>query len=198
MRFNLLAGALVATGLVALPASVQAQNAEACFLRGATPAEAAERPSPLGVVAIPMGEMEATLCYGRPSANGRTMLGGLDPLDQPWRLGANEATAIHLPFAATIGDVEVEPGSYSIYAIPGESSFEFFVNGITERWGIPINDAVVAENLGSFTRDVAETDEFVETLTFTWEAHGAMMGHLVFEFENRRVEIPIHMAGMEH
>ena len=67
-----------------------------------------------------------------------------------------------------------------------------------ERWGIPVNDAVVAENVGSFTRDVAETAEFVETLTFTWEAHGAMMGHLVFEFENRRVEIPIHMAGMQH
>ena len=58
------------------------------------------------------------------------------------------------------------------------------MNGITERWGIPINDAVVAENVGSFMRDVAETEEFVETLTFTWEAHGAMMGHLVFEFEN--------------
>ncbi|NNK63270.1 MAG: DUF2911 domain-containing protein [Gemmatimonadetes bacterium] len=198
MRFNLLAGALVATGLVALPASLQAQNAEACFLRGATPAEAAERPSPLGVVAIPMGEMEAPLCYGQPSANGRTMVGGLDPLDQPWRMGANEATAIHLPFDATIGDVEVEAGSYSLYTIPGEDSFEIFVNGNAERWGVPINEGVRGADIGSFTRSVAETDEFVETLTFTWESHGAMMGHLVFEFENRRVEIPIHMAGMQH
>ena len=197
MRRLLLAGAFVSAGLVVLPGQAQAQDASACFLR-TTVAEAADRPSPLGVVAITMGEAEATLCYGRPSANGRTMVGGLDPLDQPWRMGANEATAIHLPFDATIGDVAVEAGSYSLYAIPGEDSFEIFVNGNAERWGVPINAGVQEANLGSFTRPIAETDDFVETLTFTWESHGAMMGHLVFEFENRHVEIPIHMAGMEH
>ena len=35
-------------------------------------------------------------------------------------------------------------------------------------------------------------------MTFTWEAHGEGMGHLVMEWENTRVEIPIHMAGMGH
>lgn len=197
MRNHTLAGALLAAGLVVLPGHLQAQNVDACFVNG-TAAEAAERPSPLGVVAIPLGENEATLCYGQPSARGRTMVGGLDPLGQPWRMGANEATAIHLPFAATIGGVEVEPGSYSLYAIPGETEFEIVVNASAERWGVPINAEVREQDVGSFTRSVAETDEFVETLTFSWEAHGEGMGHLVFEFENRRVEIPIHMAGMSH
>ena len=197
MRNQTLAGTLLAAGLIAFPGNLQAQNVDACFLNG-TPAEAAERPSPLGVVAIPLAGQEATLCYGRPSARGRTMVGGLDPLGQPWRMGANEATGIHLPFAATIGSVAVEPGSYSLYAIPGETEWEIVVNASAERWGVPIDADVRAQDVGSFTRSVAETDDFVETLTFTWEAHGEGMGHLVFEFENRRVEIPIHVAGMEH
>jgi hypothetical protein len=36
----------------------------------------------------------------------------------------------------------------------------------------------------------------VETLTFSWESHGEDMGHIVMEWENTRVEIPVHAAGM--
>lgn len=194
---SLLAGAFVA-GLTLMPGAAQAQGADACFIRGATAAEAAARPSPLKTTAVTMGGQTATLCYNAPSAKGRTMLGGLDPMGEPWRLGANEATAIHLPFDAMIGDVAVDAGSYSLYAIPGDDEFEFVVNNSVERWGIPITPEVRAEDVGSFTRPVTATDDFVETMTFTWESHGENMGHLVFEFENRRVEIPVHMGGMNH
>lgn len=198
MRSNTAAAVAFATGLLILPGALQAQNADACFLRGATAAEAAERPSPLGVLTFSLGEHEATLCYGRPSANDRVVMGELVPFGEPWRTGANEATAIHLPFAATIGGVAVEPGSYSIYTIPAEGEWEVVVNAGVERWGIPINGDVRAQDVGSFTRSAAATDDFVETLTFTWEAHGEGMGHLVMEWENTRVEIPVHMAGMGH
>jgi len=40
-------------------------------------------------------------------------MGELVPFGQPWRMGANEAAAIHLPFAAEVGVVDLEPGSYS-------------------------------------------------------------------------------------
>ena len=147
---------------------------------------------------IPMGEAEATICYGRPSAKGRAVMGELVPFDQAWRTGANEATAIHIPFAATIGGVEVEPGSYSIYTVPGETEWEITLSRSFERWGIPISAEVQEAVVGTFTRPAALSDEMVETMTFTWEAHGEMMGHVVLEWENTRVEFPIHMAGMNH
>lgn len=168
--------------------------ASACFLRGA-PEEVAERPSPLGVVEVALGDQTATFCYGRPSARGRTIMGELVPFGEPWRMGANEATALHLPFAADIGGIAVEPGSYSIYGIPGESEWEIVVNGESERWGVPINEGVTAHDLGSFSRPSATTDGMVETLTYTWMPHGEGMGHLVMEWENTRVEIPIHRSG---
>ena len=167
----------------------------ACFVRGTSLEEARTRPSPLGEVRFSLGGDEGLLCYGRPSANDRVVMGELVPYGAPWRLGANEATAIHVTFPAEIGDVEVEPGSYSLYAVPGEAEWEIFVNRQVERWGIPINEGVTGENIGSFTRPVARVETPVETLTFSWQEHGEGMGHLVMEWENSRVEIPVHRRG---
>jgi hypothetical protein len=165
-----------------------------CFLR-VTPAEAAERPSPLGETVISLGEHEAKLCYGRPSARGRTVFGELEAFDVPWRSGANEATGLHLPFAARVGDLDLEPGTYSLYSVPGEESWEVVINGTAERWGIPISDEVRAADIGSFTLP-REATEMVETLTYTWEPGGEDSGHLVLTWETTRVAIPIQVGGM--
>lgn len=187
-----------ALGLLALAgttAPIAAQDASPCFVRGATLEAAAERPSPLLAVAISMGDATGTACYGAPSARDRTVMGGLVPFGQPWRLGANEATAVHLPFGGTIGGVAVDAGSYSLYAIPTADSWEFVVNRNVERWGIPITPEVRAGDVGSFTRSAQQLDAHVETMTLRWESHGENMGHLVLEWERTRVDIPIHRGG---
>ena len=61
-----------------------------------------------------------------------------------------------------------------------------------------MNAEVRASDVGSATRPVQATDDFVETFTISWEPHGAGMGHLVMEWENTHVELPIHAAGMSH
>lgn len=181
---------------LALASPVQAQDVSGCFVRGATAAEAVQRPSPLGATVVTLGGQDAKLCYGRPKANGRKVMGELVPFGTPWRMGANEATALHVPFAAEIGGVKVEPGVYSLYAIPGEKEWEIVVNRQYERWGIPINEGVLSANVGSFKRPVAATAAPVEQLTFTWASHGDTMGHLVLEWENTKVEIPVHKGSM--
>lgn len=184
----------LSTAIAFSPAPVQAQDS-VCFLQRGTMAEAAERQSPLRSTEITLGENAATVCYGAPSAKGRTVMGELVPFGRRWRLGANEATAIHLPFAVEMGGVALDPGSYSLYAVPGEAEWEIFVNASVERWGIPINESVQGHNVGSFTVPVAESGSMVEQLTFSWESHGDDMGHLIMEWENTRVEIPVHAAG---
>ncbi len=62
-----------------------------CWIRG--PADKlAERPSPLDSSAVQLGGGTIKLCYGRPSARGRKVMGELVPFGQPWRLGANEGS----------------------------------------------------------------------------------------------------------
>ncbi len=198
MRRTLTALAVVATAATLAPENLEAQLSDQCWIapgRG-TPAEAQQRPSPKNSLEFTVGGETAVLCWDAPSMRGREIFGGLQPYGQEWRLGANEATAIHLPFGGDIGGVEVEPGSYSLIAVPGEESFEFFVNPVVERWGVPTSGPFRGQDLGSFTRSVTTLDESVEQMTFRYEAHGESMGHLVMEWENTRVDIPVHKGMM--
>lgn len=177
-------------------ASAMPSGQMSCFVRGATMEEAASRPSPLGQTSFTLSGEQGLLCYGRPSANGRVVMGELVPYGTPWRLGANEATAIHLPVAATIGTVSVEPGSYSLFAVPGADEWTFHVNTQVERWGIPINDEVMAGDVGTFTVPAAAAPSMVEQLTMAWVDQGQGLGHIVIDWENTRVEVPVRGAGM--
>jgi len=179
---------------VAAGASDTAGPVLTCWLRQGTMEEAAARSSPLRELTIPLGGQDAKLCYGAPSARGRTVFGGLEAYGVPWRSGANEATALHLPFATVVGDLAVEPGSYSIYTVPGETEWTVVVNGMAERWGIPLNDEVRAADIGSFTLP-RETTDMVETLTYEWEPEGDDAGNLVLLWETTRVAIPLRRGG---
>ncbi len=174
--------------VVLAAAPVRGQTPE-CQFRGA-PEALAERPSPLDSVEVRLGDAAGKLCYGRPSARGRTMVGGQDPYGTPWRFGANEPTTLHLPFAAAVGGVEVAAGSYSLYAIPAADRWTIVVNGNTNRWGVPISPDVRRADIGSFQVSPAATADFVETLTFRFEGDGSS-GTLVFAWENTSVRIPI-------
>src|SRR2546430_13590132 len=89
------------------------------------------------------------LCYSRPSARGRKVMGGLVPFGQPWRLGANEATSIRVPVAAEIAGVRVAPGTYTLYVIPGASKWQGAVQPGVQRWGNSPNDEVRAPDVGT-------------------------------------------------
>jgi hypothetical protein len=178
---------MAVAAMVVAPAMGAAQMQ--CQSRGA-PDALAERPSPLDSVMIDLGGQIAKLCYGRPSLRGRTMLGGEDPLGSPWRFGANEPTTLHIPFAATFGGIELEPGSYSLYAIPETGRWSIVVNGNTNRWGIPLSPDVRSADIGSFEVAVTDPGELVETLTFRFEGGGSD-GSLVFAWERATLRIPI-------
>lgn len=167
-----------------------------CYVASGTAEEAAARPSPLTEVGFAVGGAQGTVCYGAPSANGRQIMGGLVPFGEVWRLGANEATALHLEGDAVVGGVALAAGSYSLYAVPGEGEWTFFVNTNVNRWGIPVDEAVRATEVGSFTAAVEATEAPVETLTMRFEAGAdAGQGSLVLEWESTRVRIPVAAAA---
>ncbi|MDX1493776.1 MAG: DUF2911 domain-containing protein [Longimicrobiales bacterium] len=168
------------------PATAAAQT---CTFRGA-PDALASRESPLDSVRITLGGEDAKLCYGRPSTRGRSMVGGQDPYGLPWRMGANEPTTLHLPFPATVGSVQVGPGSYTLYAIPQAGSWTIVVNANTNRWGIPLSPDVRRSDVGSFTVTPSRLPDPVETLTFRFEGSGGS-GSLIYEWENTTFRIPI-------
>jgi len=182
----------------AVPAALAGQTtqtmlaAQACTHRG-TEAAIARRPSPLDSVQLTVDGASIKVCYGRPSARGRVMVGEHEPFGQPWRLGANEPTRLFLPFAAEVAGVRVEPGEYSLYVVPQRTSWEVHVNKAVERWGIPINDTVQAQDVGKGTVRVETLAEPVEKLTLSLVAGSPT--ELVVEWEKNRVRIPIRKLG---
>lgn len=165
-----------------------------CWIRG--PADKlAERPSSLDSIAVQLGGGTIKLCYSRPSARGRKIVGGLVPFDQPWRLGANEATSINVPFAAEIGGVRVEPGTYTLYAIPGASKWQIVVNRGVQRWGVPIDKDVRAGDVGAGTVTTESLGAPVETLTLKFAPATGSATELVVEWEKTRVRIPIRRVS---
>ncbi len=167
-----------------------------CFVNGASMGEASERPSPLHQEPIVLGRDVGKVCYGAPSARDREVMGALVPYGNLWRSGANEATALHITFPVEMGEVLLQPGSYSIFTRPGPDQWEVFLSPMYERWGIPITDEVQASAVGSFMTTPRESDAMVEVMEYRWESEGPDAGTLVLAWENTEVPMPIRRPTM--
>ena len=209
MRHQRLAGLLligVSVGVLACTGNAETEDApeamevadltmDECWLRD-SPEEIEARVSARSVTPVTFENGQGVLCYGAPAAREREIMGGLVPFGRAWRVGADEATALHLTGPASIGGVSLEAGAYSIYAEPGEEEWTFFVNPNYERWGIPIRPEVRETEIGSFTVTPEPMDEMVETMQFRYEPNEAnTMGDIVLEWENTRLSFHLHPGG---
>ena len=188
---GLLAIAVLACSRGSVP-TVEARVEIACIPQNSQ--NLASRLSPYDSVRITIGERTAQLCYGRPSARGRTMIGGTAvPLGTLWRTGANEPTIIHLPFAASIACVDLSPGSYSIYTIPTDTDWTVIVNRSITQWGHEdrYTEAVRAQEVGRGTVTSERLPEHVEQFTIRVEPSDDDAVDLVLEWETTRVRIPL-------
>lgn len=180
--------------LIAHP-GIRAQEFDGtCTFRGSE-SELADRRSPLDSATVDLGGETAKICYGRPSARDREIFGGLVPHGELWRLGANEATRLDLPFSAEMGSLELEPGRYSLYVVPAPDQWEFFVSRSTSHWGRSITDEVRAMEVGSFSVPVQSTDDEVETFTISFERESPERARILFEWVDTRVVVPLRRMG---
>lgn len=178
---------LVISTALGVPASTAAD----CIIMNTTNFDS--RPSPLDSLSFEVGGATVKICYGRPSARGRTMIGGdAVPYGALWRTGANEPTMIHTPVAISVAGVEVEPGTYSLYTVPTAGDWEIIVNRSISQWGREnrYTDEIKAQEVGRGTAKSEHIDDHVETFTMRAEQSGN--GAILFlEWEHTRVRVPI-------
>jgi len=183
---------MIPEGDVGRPLPLGPQDADAhCIIMG-MPTE--ERVSPLDSITFRIDHHAVKVCYGRPSARGRTMLGGKEvPYGKLWRTGANEPTMIHTPVPLSVAGIEIGPGSYSLYTIPGEGEWVVIVNSSITQWGhiAEYSSKVKAQEMGSAEVHRDWLDDHVEKMTFRTEAGSDGATLLVLEWEHTRVSIPI-------
>jgi hypothetical protein len=94
------------------------------------------RASPHETVSADLSGDKIQISYGRPSLKGRQVGKQVAPFGEVWRLGADEATKITLSAKTTLGDkLELAPGSYALFAIPGADKWTLIVNKTANQWG---------------------------------------------------------------
>jgi len=155
------------------------------------------RPSPMGSVAFTVAGGPVKVCYGRPAARGRTMLGGSRiPYGRLWRTGANEPTTIISPMPLEVADVPVPAGRASLYTIPGPESWEVILNRSTAQWGIEseYTPPVRAEEAGRAIVRSERVATAVERLTLSADPHPDGTVDLILAWETTRVRISVRRA----
>jgi len=175
-----------------LPAPAVADSACPVLLPNEVPVKG--RQSPLDSLTFTAGKQTVKLCYGRPSARGRKMIGGKNvPYGKLWRTGANEPTVFFTPVALEISGIKVPPGKYSLYSVPGEREWEIIVNRSTTQWGEESNytEAVQKQELGRAKVKAETLANPVETFTIKPEPASGEAKALVLEWEKTRVRLPL-------
>lgn len=134
------------------------------------------------------GKLVARIIYSRPQTNGREIFGKLVPYDKVWRLGANQATELDIYTPVTIGGQKINPGRYTLYAIPQADKWTIILNSQTDTWGA----------YGYHEKkDILRTDVPIKTLTDPVEAfamvfekadHGC---NLIMAWDKTEVKLPI-------
>lgn len=149
-----------------------------------------DRPSLPDSTIMSVGEATIKLCYSRPVARGRVIFGELVPLDRLWRTGANEPTMLHLPVAARVAGVALEPGAYLLFTIPGTDTWSVVLS--TSDAATPMDMLNDNTEVGRGTVPAERLDEHVEVLTISGADHdgGAV---LILDWERTRIRIPIEV-----
>lgn len=101
--------------------------------------------SPESVAETDKNGVQIKVIYSKPAKKGRMIFGreqdnALLPYGKVWRTGANEATLIELENDALLAGKPVKAGTYSLYSVPGQSSWKIILNAETGQWGTDYND----------------------------------------------------------
>ena len=136
-----------------------------------------------------IGFTEVEIKYGSPSVNGRKILGDLEPYDEVWRAGANEATTISFSLPVKINDSMLDSGRYALFIVPRKNQrWTVIFNKEWDQWGaFRYNSADDALRVDV----VPKKNEYLkEELTYSIEQFGYEYGSILLNWEHVKLEIP--------
>ena len=109
----------------------------AAFISTANAQIKTPQPSPASKIEQVVGLTDVTLEFSRPGMRDRAIFGSLVPYGEVWRTGANANTKITFSDNVTIDGKELKKGTYAIYTIPNETSWEVIFYTDANNWGTP-------------------------------------------------------------
>lgn len=141
-------------------------------------------------VAIIAGK-RISVSYGRPSLDGRKIMGDYVQYNKVWRTGAGKATQLNTEADLELGGMEIPAGSYSLYTYPTESQWKLIINKQFGQWGTVYNPQ---QDLARIVLDKRALPNTVEKLTFGIERGNNGSGILKIEWERTSLSIPFKVS----
>jgi hypothetical protein len=153
--------------------------------------------SPTPIVASPRDSVQEvfagkalSVVYGRPSARGRKIMGGVVPYNQIWRTGANEATTIRTDADLVLGGKTVPRGTYSLYTLPSKSSWQLVMNKEIGQSGLVYHQQL---DIARVKLQKSALRNHVERFTVSIERVSPNSGVLKLAWEKTQLSIPFTM-----
>ena len=146
------------------------------------------RPSPLGKVSQVVGLTEVSVEYSSPAVKGRKIWGGIVPLGQLWRTGANGATKITFSTDVQVAGKPVPAGTYALFSSPAKDSWTVILNKNPNQGGTDQYKKEL-DQLRFEVKPVAAPHR--ERLTFLFNNTTESTTSLDLEWEKLRLSIPI-------
>ncbi len=106
------------------------------------------------------------LIYSRPHLQRRPLFNGILKYDEPWRLGANEASEITFYKPVSIQSKKIPAGRYIIYGIPHRDKWTIILNTNIDSWGLKQDST---KDAGRFNVSVLTGDVSLEYFTMVFE-----------------------------
>ena len=132
------------------------------------------------------GEKAVRVLYSRPQLKGRNF-SSLVPNGKLWRTGANESTEITFYKPASMNNVKIEKGSYTLYTIPNENEWTIIINKATHTWGAYRYNK--KDDVLRFNVPAKKSDNLIEALSMVFESSSGG-GNLVLGWSDKIVKIP--------
>jgi Protein of unknown function (DUF2911) len=129
----------------------------------------------------------ARVVYSRPHLQGRKLFHDVLKYDEPWRLGANEATEIDLYKDATIQGKRIKAGRYILYSIPGLDKWAIILNSNIDSWGLHPD---TSKDIARFTVTATQTSNSIEYFTMIFQPTTTGVD-LLMAWDNVEIKLPI-------
>lgn len=98
--------------------------------------EQTKKHSPEDTAVYTSGDLKLTVNYCRPHKKGREIFGGLVPLNEVWRTGANEPTVFSTTKDLNFGGERLAAGTYTMWTIPQQTQWTVILNSKMYDWGV--------------------------------------------------------------
>ncbi len=173
--------------LVTKDSAIKNQNINPYVSVDVSPMDMSYWPDDYTKVSIKKHSPDARVIYSRPHKQGRKIFGTLIPYNEPWRLGANEATEIELFEPVTIQGKKIATGRYILYCIPQKEQWSIIFNTNIYSWGLKQDPS---KDVHRFQIPIQKATRSFEYFTMSFEK--AQPGAILFmSWDDVTAQLPI-------